>query len=169
MDNQTLTAKQRKQGNLSLRMEHVKAIIQHVAAVYGVTPRDIWGRRRFDTIAEARQMVMYILLKRGATSTRAGQLLKRDHGTVIHARKKIREYLTWCKPTQLAWNRLRHLADPEHTFDPVAKYTVRVNCDMEFLSDAQLNRDEIETKAIARIVAGRACPTLVHHDMESVV
>jgi hypothetical protein len=53
----------------------------------GLKPMDILGRRRFQQIVDARHFWWMLCLRTGEfTLSRLGELVGRDHGSVIHAR-----------------------------------------------------------------------------------
>lgn len=65
-------------------------VAQACAQEFGVTVEQIYGRGRWEPLSEARQVAMYLLiLDFMETTTRAGMVFGRDHGTAIHARDKI--------------------------------------------------------------------------------
>lgn len=85
-------------------------IIRSVCEVYRITPELLLGRKRWQPVAEARQMAMTILSHRGLSSTRAGQLFKRDHGTILHAVKATTDRLQVDRHARARWKMLKHLA-----------------------------------------------------------
>jgi chromosomal replication initiator protein len=66
-------------------------IIEEVSRYYRISPENILGRSRTQRIAQARQVVMYLLIYELEMSpTQVGRLLGgRDHATVIHGAGKI--------------------------------------------------------------------------------
>jgi len=66
------------------------AIIDQVAGYYGFTRAQLLARRRTAPIALARQVAMHLLRQEGLTADRVGQLLRRDHSTVLHGDARIR-------------------------------------------------------------------------------
>jgi chromosomal replication initiator protein len=67
-------------------------VLNQAALHYGITVEQILGRGRIASVAEARQIVMYLLTAElGITPTDAGRFLAgRNHSTVIHGSNKIR-------------------------------------------------------------------------------
>ena len=67
-------------------------VLNQAALHYGITVEQILGRGRIASVAEARQIVMYLLTAElGITPTDAGRFLSgRNHSTVIHGSNKIR-------------------------------------------------------------------------------
>jgi len=65
--------------------------IAAVAAAFGVTEKQIMGRRRTDLIASARQTAMWICRTQGKMPYNeiGGLFADRDHGTAIHAVKAV--------------------------------------------------------------------------------
>lgn len=66
-------------------------VVKAVSLVYQVSPSEVFGRRRFASIAEARQCAMTVLRNRGYTFESIGRAFSRDHGTVVHASRKCRD------------------------------------------------------------------------------
>ena len=167
------TKLEKKRGKLGvadstlLRKAVLDAVVSRVAAIYEISPRCILGRGRTERVAEARMMTMYILLQRGATSTGVGRVLDRDHGTALHARKRIRDLLTWSRRTQRAWNELRPLADEESVLEPVAHYRVQLAAEVEFSADMLLGREELERRATRQLITGNGRPKMVCHTVEA--
>ncbi len=68
--------------------------VQAVANAYGMSPNFIMGRSRVSHIAEARQVVMYILVRRrGMSANAVGRFLKRHHGSVLHGLRTVAGWL----------------------------------------------------------------------------
>ncbi len=67
-------------------------VLNQAALHYGIAVEQILGRGRIASVAEARQIVMYLLTAElGITPTDAGRFLAgRNHSTVIHGSNKIR-------------------------------------------------------------------------------
>ena len=70
-------------------------VLRETAARYRIGTDQIMGRSRTAAVAEARQVVMYLLTEElGGTPTEAGRFLAgRNHSTVIHGAGKIRDAL----------------------------------------------------------------------------
>ena len=70
-------------------------VLAKVAQFYGLATEQILGRNRTATIAQARQVAMYLLVNElGMTPTGAGRFLAgRNHSTVIHGVSRIRQAL----------------------------------------------------------------------------
>jgi len=66
-------------------------IISVVAEIFGIKSRDIKGERRTNAVAEARQVVMYLLRKELELPLEkvAQEVNRKDHTTVLHAYDKI--------------------------------------------------------------------------------
>jgi hypothetical protein len=65
----------------------VHDVVVSVAAETGVGVRDIYGNRRGQAIAHARQLAMYIAARGGVSMSAIGRALNRDHTTVSHGIK----------------------------------------------------------------------------------
>jgi len=86
-------------------------IVKLVADEFGIRVKDIMGRDRHVPLPEARQMAMVIVrLHVGLTLEGTGRLFSRDHGTVLHAERVLRQRLTYCKQTKAHWAAVQHLA-----------------------------------------------------------
>lgn len=66
-------------------------IVTEVASKFAVRDHDIMGRRRTPKIARARQTAMVALHQAGYSLCEVGRFFDRDHGTVIHALKVIKQ------------------------------------------------------------------------------
>lgn len=70
-------------------------VVDLAASFYGIESADIYGRTRTAKIAEARQIVMFVLRERQRrTLFEIGAILNRDHSTVHHGIETIRKRLT---------------------------------------------------------------------------
>jgi chromosomal replication initiator protein len=73
----------------------VAAIVQRVAAAFGVSPAELQGPSRLRTVLTARQVAMYLLRELvGLSLPRIATALGRDHTTVRHACQKVADLLT---------------------------------------------------------------------------
>lgn len=63
-------------------------ILAHTARLYDVNVEDIVGPSRLRRICEARWATMRAMEARGLSTTRIGQLLNRDHSTVVHGLRR---------------------------------------------------------------------------------
>ncbi|MDP4586221.1 MAG: chromosomal replication initiator protein DnaA [Microbacteriaceae bacterium] len=69
-------------------------IIEHVARYFEVSLDDIYGTSRAAAIAQARQIAMYLCRELTSLSLpKIGQLIGRDHTTVMYANNKITELM----------------------------------------------------------------------------
>jgi len=66
------------------------AIVDRVACYYGFTRAQLLSRRRTAPLALARQVAMHLLRREGLTASHVGQLLHRDHSTVLHGDARVR-------------------------------------------------------------------------------
>ena len=80
-------------------------VLEVVAGVYRVSPNDILGDRRFQRVAEARQMV-YLLLTKEIDTRKIPQIIKRHPSTVKVGREKIRDMISLYKDTQRKYKRI---------------------------------------------------------------
>jgi chromosomal replication initiator protein len=69
-------------------------IIEHVARYFEISLDDIYGTSRAAAIAQARQIAMYLCRELTSLSLpKIGQLIGRDHTTVMYANTKITELM----------------------------------------------------------------------------
>lgn len=66
-------------------------IIDVILFCEGVSWADITSRRRDREVSEARQMMFYVLMLKGHTCVQIGDWFSRDHSTILHGKKTIRE------------------------------------------------------------------------------
>jgi len=90
--------------------EEFEGIVRIVCDVYRVTPKQLLGRSRFQHLAEARQVAMTIVKKRGTTYQEAGRMFDRDHGTVLHACRNIAARIETDRHAKARWEYVKHLA-----------------------------------------------------------
>lgn len=62
-----------------------------IAAKYGISVSELSGPRGSPIAAAARQELMWVLHRRGLSSVRIGQLIGRDHTTVLHGVRRHEE------------------------------------------------------------------------------
>ncbi len=87
-------------------MTVIELIIRTVCREAGVSRPELLSARRAQHVVHARQVAMWLAKRHTSLSlTRIGQLLQRDHTTVLHAVQKI---------DALRAGRRDHLAYPEH-------------------------------------------------------
>lgn len=68
----------------------VEAVLQAVCDYYGLPRQILLGKSREMTVAQARQVAMFLLREDGGlTATQVGQELGRDHSTVLHGHARI--------------------------------------------------------------------------------
>ena len=74
-------------------------IVDIVAGLAGITRDDILGQRRHRRIAWPRQIACYLIRRRCITSLpRIGQLMGRDHTTILHAERAVAKRLLEREP-----------------------------------------------------------------------
>jgi chromosomal replication initiation ATPase DnaA len=70
-------------------------IVAAIASAFGLSTKQIMSKRRPDSIAVPRMAAMYIMRTTlGMTLQGIGEFFKRDHGTVLHAIKRIAFFLS---------------------------------------------------------------------------
>ena len=68
----------------------VEAVLAAVSDYYGLPRQVLLGKSREMTVAQARQVAMYLLREdAGLTATQVGQEIGRDHSTVLHGHARI--------------------------------------------------------------------------------
>ena len=69
-------------------------IIEKVADFYDIAPDEVIGKGKTKNVANARQMSIYLIRKlTGLTLEQIGEVLNRDHSTVLHSIRKVEENL----------------------------------------------------------------------------
>ena len=69
-------------------------VVAAVASAFGLDPKQLMSRRRPDCIAVPRMAAMFIMRTTlGMTLESIGEFFKRDHGTAMHAIKRISSFL----------------------------------------------------------------------------
>lgn len=76
----------------------IEPLIEHVCAVLGVTKSSLVSKKQHRKVAEARQVIWWLLHNKITPNTLTlmtlGKLFKRDHATVIHSISKINDIVT---------------------------------------------------------------------------
>ena len=69
-------------------------IIAKVADFYDITPEEVIGKGKTKNVANARQMSIFLTRKlTGLTLEQIGEVMNRDHSTVLHSIRKVEESL----------------------------------------------------------------------------
>jgi chromosomal replication initiation ATPase DnaA len=73
-----------------------QSILKHSLKItadhYGVSISELMGRRRTARVAEARQVVFWLLIRAcGMTGSEASRLTGRDHHTILHGVRRVEE------------------------------------------------------------------------------
>ena len=69
-------------------------IIAKVADFYDITPEEVIGKGKTKNVANARQMSIFLIRKlTGLTLEQIGEVMNRDHSTVLHSIRKVEESL----------------------------------------------------------------------------
>jgi chromosomal replication initiation ATPase DnaA len=87
-----------KQTNISLRKENkkglgVELIINIVCDYFNVDILELKNKSRYRKYVYARQLIMYFLTREQITLKEIGKIFNRDHTTVVHANRTIRNLL----------------------------------------------------------------------------
>lgn len=76
-------------------IEYGEAIIEKVALYYNIRVNDVKGKSRKQHFVRARFISMYFIrLKTSLTLTQIGDMLGRDHTTVLHSLQSIKDTLS---------------------------------------------------------------------------
>lgn len=81
-------------GKPVLTVRRQKEIICHICQHFKVKEADLFGKRRFQKLAHARQTLMYILHSWGWSYPMIGGRLNRDHTTVLHGVEMVAKRLS---------------------------------------------------------------------------
>ncbi len=73
--------------------------IADVAAVFGITAKDIQGRSRIERYTYPRHIYVYLLRRSGYALEEIGRLMSRDHGTALNSERRARDLLGYHKET----------------------------------------------------------------------
>ena len=79
----------------------LQAVLDAVCDATAVTQEEVLGRSRRSHIALARQIAMILYREvSGASSGSVGARFGRDHGTVLYAEQKVRDFYDTCNETR---------------------------------------------------------------------
>jgi len=79
--------------------EFLKMSVRVAAATWDVTETDIYSVKRTKNVVRARMFVMYFLRKYTCLSLIGiGKMLHRDHSTVIHAHRRLKNVMEGWEP-----------------------------------------------------------------------
>lgn len=73
------------------RIATLNRIVSEAAADAGVSPKDILGQSRLRTVTEARKQCYRALSKEGYSSSKIGQMMGRDHTTVLYGIGRVKK------------------------------------------------------------------------------
>jgi chromosomal replication initiator protein len=74
------------------REPSMREIAERIAYLRGITLEDMRGPSRKDPIVTARQQAMAAIMATGRfTTTQCGRFFRRDHSTVCHAVRRVKE------------------------------------------------------------------------------
>lgn len=98
------------------------ATLRAVCALFGVSEADLIGRRRSRRLTPARQAAAYALRRAGLSLVEVGELLRRDHTTIIYSVRQAEARAT----TDPAYAAKLHqlLGEPPAPPPPVRKVVV---------------------------------------------
>ena len=98
-------------------------VMAAVCSVYGVTRRQIMGRRRTEMLAEARQVAMVMVRRKGYTQEdTAAAFRRKDHVTIFWAEKRCKEKYSWDKKFIVKWDAVRKMIDNDDFKNPTCKF-----------------------------------------------
>ena len=86
-------------------------IMKAVAEAYGITIEELRSHSRIARIATARAVVCYLLYRNYNYSTKdVGNMVLRDHTTVIHARNKITDLIKESNRVKIAVSDIKSMS-----------------------------------------------------------
>jgi hypothetical protein len=132
--------------------QEVDQVMFAVCSVYDVTRDQIMGRRRTEMLAEARQVAMVMVRRKGYTQEdTAAAFNRKDHVTIGWAEKRCREKYSWDKKFMARWDNVRSIIDSS----PVSLWRkVRITLDAELPEHEDLGDVAALSKATRLAVAG---------------
>lgn len=86
-----------------------EAAIRTVCTAFEITPQLLQGEDESRRFVEARQW--YIMLTRRKPCIQAGRHIRRDHATVLHHRRKIKDLIEIYPSYREKWQVIQHLFD----------------------------------------------------------
>ena len=133
--------------------EEMAHVLNAVCVVYKEVNKDmILGHTRHAYIVEPRQIAMAIIASRGWTQEATAEAFNRkDHGTIWHARKTVRERLTWDKKFIKRVKAIRSIMDIGD--GPTNRLKVTFQADIPQYEE--LTDDEKATR-VARMILAKA-------------
>jgi chromosomal replication initiation ATPase DnaA len=82
-------------------------ILDGVAATFGITREQLLSRSKYGRFSEARKVAYYLLRKSDYSTTEVGEIMHRDHSTVIVGSQKVEARMEASTPYALTIQRLR--------------------------------------------------------------
>lgn len=80
--------------HMEMRLRKALDIRELCKEYYGVSETDLKGRNKKKKVSACRHMAIYLVLKYcGYKKTQVGRLFNRDHTSVIHAEKRVKNSL----------------------------------------------------------------------------
>lgn len=95
------------------KVEIYNEVLSAVEEVMGVSRSLILSKHRHQDIKEARHMTAALLVCCGFLTTKAGSMMNRDHSTIVHSTKTIKDRLS-IKDYETMTNFMRCLAKVSH-------------------------------------------------------
>lgn len=87
-------------------------IMKEVAERFGITIDDLRSRSRMARLVDARAVTAFILTRHlGLSTTEAGRMMHRDHGTIIHYVSKVEGMFLWSKMYAADLNLMKAVTD----------------------------------------------------------
>ncbi len=127
-------------------------VIAAVCSVYGVTRRQIMGRRRTEVLAEARQVAMVMVRRKGYTQEdTAAAFRRKDHVTIFWAEKRCKEKYSWDKKFIVKWDAVRSMIDND---DMKPWNKVRISLEAIVPGHQDLKRKEVLNRAARLAMVG---------------
>ena len=124
-----------------------KLIVNAVCDVYGLRPRDLKGRRRYEPLAEARHVAMTILRRRGHTVQAVAEVFDRDHAVTLHAVRRIDALRETDLKFRKRWAAVKSAIDASE-IEPANR--VRLSCTVLVPNADDLDDEQLFAAAIAK-------------------
>ncbi len=124
-------------------MTRYEAAIRTVCIAFEITPQLLQGGDESRRFVEARQW--YIMLTRRKPCVQAGRHIRRDHATVLHHRRKIKDLIEIYPSYREKWQVIQHL------FDQILADTSQCSVSLsQYMEQWREYRDLLAAASVAR-------------------
>lgn len=151
-------------------MNVYEAALKTICTAYEITPELLRGRSRDRRLAEAR--CWYCLLTGSKPSGRVGRYVGRDHATVVHSRRTMKDLISTYSPYRERWRILRvmfekYLAEESVPMPSIRRYASLWKDYRDLLSAAEAARRNLNELSTA--IVGEQCWVCERREGELVV